>query len=721
MLGFFLLKGNMKKKTVKKDFNKFAKRAAVHNRKKKQDGKAALERMVADLGVRTEGAKFVDRTDRFIRRAKSADKAGGTVATGVFSGTSSGFGFVRVEGEERDVFVPEGQTGGAIGGDTVEVVYRSYTLRGEQKTEGRVTRILEGITELIGTVRAETVRHGRHTFRENVLVPDDRKISLRPRILRMEGAEVGDKVRVSLNRKLFPVAAEIVTVFGKADSKEANYGAILAECGIETEFSEEAAAIAEEAAKRPLGEEDRKDLTGKTVFTIDGADAKDLDDAVSLARIAGGGWLLGVHIADVSYYVDEKTALDREVMRRGTSVYFTDKVVPMLPRCLSNGVCSLNAGEKKAALTAEMTLAEDGTILKTVITPTVIRSRVRGVYSEVNDLFENGKTSEFYPKYREVFPTLEKMKVLAQILKDKAKARGYVALDTAEAVILLDGDGAPTDIVRRERGFAEEMIEQFMLTANEGVASLLFEKNLPCVYRVHEAPPPDKAEELVRYLHNAGFDTSFITKDKVTGEALGSVLAEAETRGIAEPVSYVILRSMSKAFYSEVCKGHYGLSIDKYCHFTSPIRRLSDLATHRCIRKTLISGQPTAKYQSYANRAAAAASDAEIRALNAERRIENLYKTLYMKERIGEVYPAVVTSVTSFGVFCTLENTVEGLIPVSDLPGFFTFDEKALCLRSRDTVYKLGDRLSVEIAEADVSSGKMRFADARFDFFGKQR
>jgi ribonuclease R len=386
------------------------------------------------------------------------------------------------------------------------------------------------------------------------------------------------------------------------------------------------------------------------------------------------GWQLGVHIADVSSYVPEKSALDRLVMNRGTSVYFTDKVVPMLPECLSNGACSLNAGEEKYALTAIINLDSEGEIIKTRIVPSIIKSRLRGVYSEVNEILTGTPDPELRAKYRAVTPTLKKMQELYEILSEKARKRGYLDMSIDEAVIILDEDGSPKDIVRAERGVGERMIEQFMLTANEAVATLLSERGIPCVYRVHESPAADKLENFVDYLKHVGIHYTSLLQEDACGKDYAAVLDEAEKKGVGTAVSRTMLRSMMKAKYSEIRMPHFGLGIDCYCHFTSPIRRLSDLATHRIIHKVLLEGKRPESYASYAKRAARAASETELRALGAERRIENLYKVIYMQEHVGEIFNATVSSVTSFGMFCELENTCEGLVPICEMPGLFIFN-----------------------------------------------
>ena len=707
-------------KSTKKDFTKFTKRN-THKRRSKDAAKRELMKAVAETEVAYSGIVLKDTTD-FGRRGRESGKRRRDELTvrGIFSGSKSGFGFVTVEsGYDKDVFIPEDKTHGALDGDFVEIIYHVYhTREGVEKTEGRVTKILEyGREFVIGTLVVERVRHyGRKGAKVGgvyaYLQPDDPKIALRPRIFDTAGAEDGDKIMVKLVRDGiggYAPECTVTAVFGASDSKEANYGAILADCGIPTEFTKEELELAEEKANTPLSEDGRVRFDSMTIFTLDGASAKDLDDAVSLKRLKDG-WQLGVHIADVSTYVPEKCALDRLVMNRGTSVYFTDKVVPMLPECLSNGACSLNAGEDKYALSAIINLDAEGNILKTKIVPSIINSRLRGVYSEANAVLDGSADAEIKKKYKAVTPTLLKMKELYEILAAKADNRGYIDMSIDEPVILLGEDGMPVDIVKAERGVAERIIEQFMLTANEGVATLLTEAGIPCVYRVHECPAPDKVESLVDYLKSLDIKSQALTSDEVSGKDYSNVLREANEKGVGAAVSRVMLRSMMKAKYSEVKMAHFGLGIENYCHFTSPIRRLSDLATHRIIHKVLIEGKRPEAYASYAKRAARAASETELRALGAERRIENLYKVLYMSDRIGECFDATVSSITSFGMFCELDNTCEGLVPISEMPGLFVFYEKDLTLRHGSLVYRLGDTVRVKLEEADMTRGKLRFS-----------
>lgn len=688
-----------------KSFKKFSTRSSLRERSKRE-----LLKIAEEVNVGTKAAKITFTEERYSHgRQKSRD----TVAEGIFAESSGGYGFCRLDNGERDVFIPESNTLDALDGDRVRIRYHKFlSSSGDEKTEGRVLEILEyGRKTVIGTVESDLYRIGRRRINRLYIIPDESGIKKRIFLDYAADARVGDKVLAKLNRSShsFAVTADVVSNFGDSLSKEANYESILAECEIDTEFSSEELRLAKEAADEEIsatGRVERKEV----IFTIDSESAKDLDDAISLEINSDGSYTLGVHIADVSHYIKEKTALDRLVMKRGTSVYFTDKVVPMLPHTLSNGACSLNPGEPKYTLSAIITLDSDGSITKVKIEPSIIVSKVKGIYSEINKIFEDTAEKDLLDKYKECLDSLKKMHALYKILAERSKARGAVNLESCEAQIILNGEGQPIDIVKRERGDAEKMIEQFMLTANEAVATLLLENGIPCVFRVHEAPPADKFADFLSYAKNLGFNSESISAENPDSRSLARLIETAKERGIGEAVSYACLRSMSKAVYSEIHRPHFGLGIENYCHFTSPIRRLSDLATHRIIHKVYLGGSEAVKYKSYAKRAAAAATDGEMRALAAERKIENLYKVIYMEKHVGECFDAMITSITSFGIFATLDNTCEGLIPISTLAHGFVYDEKNISIRNSKTVFRIGDMISVRLEEADITRGKLRFS-----------
>ncbi len=652
--------------------------------------------------------------------------------TGVFRTTSRGFGFLIQE--NGDVFISHDDAHGAMNGDRVQVSLRKS---GGEHREGEVVRVLEhALTEFVGTVRIKregapsrnvAVKKGkkhkpvpRKTTTRITVIPDDPKLTFKAELLpaQANGAKDGDKVLVKITK--YPdgsrskyAGGKVLRIFGETGSREANYAAVLHENGIKLTFDED--TLTEARAIVPGCEiGNRLDLREKTIFTIDGADAKDFDDAISIDR-DGDGYILGVHIADVSHYVTPGSALDREAMKRGTSVYFTDKVVPMLPEELSNGVCSLNLDSDKYALSALIRINPNGDILEAEFRETVIASKVRGVYSEINDVIENGQESEYYGKYAFLMDdTIPVMLELYEKLLNKSRRRGSLELETAESVILLGEDGMPVDIVARERGVSERMIEQFMLAANEAAASWLTSMELPCVFRIHEEPSSEKVQAFAEFIHNLGLDVRPLNRRKILPSSYRDVAVEAAGKGLSSVVTPIMLRSLMKAKYSSARAPHFGLGCELYCHFTSPIRRYPDLAVHRIMKAALhgeINGETLAKYESFAHRAAEESSENELRALNAERDIEDLYKALFMADKVGCKFEGIISSVTSFGMFAELANTCEGLIPINSLRGWYDFDEKSRRLiGEKGKTFALGQRVFIRVEHVDVIARKIEFS-----------
>lgn len=684
------------------------------------------------------------------KRGKVTSPRAVGLISGVFRGTSKHFGFVTPDGEEgnkNDIFIPASKTLCALDGDRVLVHVENridwngqrgkahfderrfkrmrngklVPKRDEEKKnnkglEGEVVRITErNPRKIIGVFYTTIEIRGRKQKKISFVQPDSKRLPYSIFVSEKDSLSAKENDKVELVITKYPsensdLQGRITRVFGNSEGKQANYEAILAEHEIRTEFSEEVIAEAQKCSSMPIIPNNRQDLRDKIIFTIDGADAKDLDDAISLEMLPGGKYKLGVHIADVSEYVREGSALDMCAMERGTSVYFTDKVVPMLPKSLSNGSCSLNPLEDRYALSAFVILDQNGEILECEPCESIICSSVRGVYSEVNDLFEKGKSSDFYEKYKAVYPMLCNMHKLYKVLKTRSEERGAVELETSEAQIIVDKNGYPIDIVARERGDAEKMIEQFMLCANESVATWLTQLSLPCVYRVHEAPSPDKLQDFSAFAGGIGLDTRHLRAKTLFPSAYATILDEAKEKGLGSVLSVVMLRSMMKAKYSSVAGPHFGLAIDMYCHFTSPIRRYPDLSVHRIV-KTALRGEMTDKKLSslskFAGESAARSSENELRALGAERDIDDLYKVLYMSDRVGCEFDGVVGSVTAFGMFITLPNTVEGLVPIETLDGRFVFDEKNYILSFGKKAYKLGQSVRVRIESADIPSRKI--------------
>lgn len=636
---------------------------------------------------------------------------------GVFSASPRGdFGFVVTE--KGDFFIPPKFTQGALNGDEVAIkkIEMSSKFYGKGN-EAEVIKITKrSLESFIGTFKV-LLHNGNRSIA--TVIPDNDKIKLSVTVSfkHFNGANDGDKVICKINT--FPVnefsgaKGAISEVLGRADTKEANYKAILHENGIVTEFSDDVLSEADRVASEPIVKGDRCDLRNETIFTIDGEDAKDLDDAISIKKIENG-YILGVHIADVSHYVRQGSCIDTEAINRGTSVYFTDKVVPMLPKSLSNGSCSLNGGVDRYALSAIITLDNQGTILYTELKSSIINSKVRGVYSELNNIIDNGNDSEFYGKYAHVIDDFKIMLELYHILKQKSDRKGAMELESEESKIILDENGHPIDIVKRERGATERLIEQFMLCANEAVAAYLYNASMPCVYRVHDEPDTEKISAFALFARNLGVDTSPLNaKNTITPMQLSMVLENAKKTDHFSIVSSVLLRSLMKARYSGVPKAHFGLATDFYCHFTSPIRRYPDLTVHRII-KALLAGEidesSFEKYERLASLSAELSSENELKAVYAEREIDDLYKCIYMQDRIGCELDAIICSVTAFGFFAKCENLCDGLVPIEALGQGFYFDKENLILQRGKTTFRLGQHVRVKVIESDIRLRRVTFS-----------
>jgi ribonuclease R len=525
------------------------------------------------------------------------------------------------------------------------------------------------------------------------------------------GAEAGDKVLVRLTKhRDAPTAAEgrVTEIIAAADEPGGDILAAIRRFGLSNTFPHKVEAEAARAGEF-VSEEDlagRRDLRGERVFTIDGADAKDFDDAVSIEKRADGGYILGVHIADVSRYVAEGSRLDKEALRRGTSVYLPGQVVPMLPPSLSNGICSLNEGVDRLTLSVDIAVGADGEILGHSIRESVIRSKARLVYTDVSDLLENDDP-DLAARYGEIHEDLRRMAELAELLRKRREARGGVDFDLDEAKISLDGDGFPVLVSVAERRTANRMIEEFMLLANECVAEEYCRRDLPFVYRVHERPDAERMEEFKTFIGGFGL-TLKGDPAKLRPAALNELLHEIKDRPYENVVNTVMLRSMQKAFYSADCKGHFGLALQYYCHFTSPIRRYSDLFIHRVIKESLRDGVSAERREALREKAKAAAlssSETERKAVELERDVEKRKKAEYMSRRIGEIHDAVISGVSSFGFFAQLANTVEGLVHINTLDDDYYVHDPArhrLVGERTKRTFTLGDAVRIRVVKADA-------------------
>ena len=577
--------------------------------------------------------------------------------------------------------------------------------------EGEVVDILSfGSSTLTGRI----VREDGELY----LVPD---IAQRNHMVIVKDGSVpfaeGDKVLAEITyrgRRHAEHKVKIVSVFGSSELAASCAQAILSMHSAPEEFPAEALKEAKKISEGGVQEfslNNREDLRGLPIFTIDSAESKDLDDAVSVSR-TDKGYLLGVHIADVSHYVKANSELDREAMRRGTSIYYADQVIPMLPKELSNGICSLNPDEDRLTLTAFTELDKEGNILGYRFCKSVIRSRVKGVYSEINAILVRTADEAITEKYSSVADELPLMNELADILIAKKQRRHAPELETTESKLIIGEDGVCCDVQPRERGKSERIIEEFMLTANESAAKLAKEKNVPFVYRVHETPPEEKTAALCEALTKAGIEYPHFQEFKPAHAA--AILDNVRGTDKFEAVNMMVLRSMAKAKYSEEPLGHFGLVLDDYAHFTSPIRRYPDLAIHRIITDILAGYNEewlNKRYSGFAVKAADTATNAELRAVAIERECEDCYKAEYMKQHIGESFTAKISGVTEFGFYAELPNTVEGLVHIRTLPeGEYDYTEPvALTEKFSGVSYRLGDTVQVLCAAVNVSDGTIDF------------
>ena len=632
--------------------------------------------------------------------------------TGIFSGNARGFGFVTVEGQEQDVFIPEEKTGGALHGDKVQIfIEREAGAKG--RAEGAVLRILEHANrEVVGFYQKNK------TF--GFVIPDNRRIAMDIFIPQGQdmGAVTGHKVVVRITefgdgRK--KPEGKIVEILGHVNDPGTDILSLVRAYGLPEQFPEE---VLREAGQAPdVSEGDlagRLDLRDLPTVTIDGEDAKDLDDAVTLEMNSAGNYILGVHIADVSHYVREGSALDAEAFRRGCSVYLVDRVIPMLPHSLSNGICSLNAGEDRLALSCIMEITPDGTITDHRIAETVVRVDRRMTYTAVNAILTDGGiepdgSGGSCPEaeaYREFVPMFLKMQKLADILRARRRRRGAIDFDFPESKILLDGEGRPLAIEPRQRNAATKLIEDFMLAANETVAEDYFWQALPFLYRTHDRPDPEKIKALGIFINNFGYHIR-MQQGEIHPKELQKLLDKLEGTSEEALLSRLVLRSMKQARYTTDCSGHFGLAARYYTHFTSPIRRYPDLQIHRIIKENLRGGlaeERRAHYEAILPQAAIQSSALERRAEEAERETEKLKKCQYMSRFVGEEFAGVISGITNWGFYVELPNTVEGLVRMSDLADdYYIFDEKNYELvgeRTRKT-YKLGQSVRVTVSGTD--------------------
>ena len=650
---------------------------------------------------------------------------------GIFCGHPKGFGFVTVEGMEQDVFIPEDRTGAALHGDRVQIVVESQDRVGGRRAEGSVLKVLEHANK-------EVVGYYQKSKGFGFVIPDNQKISkdiFIPQGCDM-GAVTGHKVVARIkefgdaNHKPEGVVTEIL---GHVNDPGTDILSIVRAYGLPEEFPpevmDEVEGCPDEVAVPGMTRDEetwdgpydigdltspadwtgdlagRLDLRGLRTVTIDGEDAKDLDDAVTLCRNGQGGYILGVHIADVSHYVKEGRPLDKEALKRGTSVYLVDRVIPMLPHKLSNGICSLNAGTDRLALSCIMELDDQGNVLDHKIAETVIHVDRRMTYTAVNAIVTDGDEAVM-AEYEGFVPMFMLMKEVSDILREKRKKRGAIDFDFPESKIILDAQGKPLEIKPYERNAATKIIEDFMLAANETVAEDYFWQSLPFLYRTHDNPDPEKMKQLGTFIHNFGYFIR-LQQGEIHPKELQKLLDKIEGTPEEVLLSRLTLRSMKQAKYTTLCSGHFGLAARYYTHFTSPIRRYPDLQIHRIIKESLKGGlgdKRAGHYEAILPGVAMQTSALERRAEEAERETDKLKKCEYMSRFIGQEFDGVISGVTNWGLYVELPNTVEGLVRISELrDDYYIFDEQHYELVGEMTrkTFKLGQPIRVQVASTD--------------------
>lgn len=638
--------------------------------------------------------------------------------TGILSKHRKGFGFVSCDEIEDDVFIAASSMHGAMNGDEVEIdLIPEYLWR--DSPEAIITKVISrNTTEVVGTFD-KSKKFG-------FVIPESKKqkedIFIRKKDF--SGAKKGDKVVVQITR--YPdqhnsAEGRICEIISRAGQPGGDIKAIARTYDMRETFPSRVNAEAKAMKRQGVREEDiqkRKDLRGRHIFTIDGADSKDFDDAVSLNILPNGNYLLGVHIADVSHYVKEDGPLDKEALKRGTSVYLLNQVIPMLPKALSNDICSLNPYQDRLTLSVDMELTPEGTLVNHEIYESVIRSAARFVYDDVSDLLEKGEWSlgKAYEPFREDLLSMHK---LALKLEEKRHERGSIDFDLDESEIRLNEKGIPVSVEIAQRRSANKMIEEFMLLANETVAEHFYWMEVPFLYRVHEKPETEKIESLKIFLRSFGILLRG-NRSSIHPRAISSILQQVKGKPSENVVSSVTLRSMQKAYYSTSCEGHFGLALKYYCHFTSPIRRYPDLMIHRIIKAVLhhgVDGRLTKHFAKAAAEAADLSSAAERKAIEAEREVEKMKKAEYMSYHVGEVFDGIISGVTGFGLYVQLENTIEGLVRIDSLyDDYYDYDAEQYALKGRRNgkIYKLGDTARIFVDNVNTDRGEIDFLLAKF-------
>ena len=680
---------------------------------------ADFKMLVSTLAeMEREGTVFLNKKGEFKIAEKDA------VLSGIFRASDRGFGFVSIEDEENDIYIPANQTNFALDGDIVAIeILRPAEPWFDKGAEGRVKAITERkFTQLVGEFFAYTQEGIDETGLYGYIEPKDKKLNDFRVFIEEKGIKPVDGAVVLVEITLYPdgefprsMQGIVKSIIGHKNDPGIDILTIVYKHGIQIEFPDEVMAQANEVPDKVTEKDtvNRRDLRDEIIVTIDGEDAKDLDDAVTVKKLENGNFKLGVHIADVSYYVIEDSPLDAEAYDRATSVYLTDRVIPMLPHRLSNGICSLNPNEDRLAMSCEMEIDSTGKVVKHDIFQSVIRSYRRMSYTQVNHIIMD--TDDAVRKENaDLVPMFEDMADLHKILEGNRKTRGAIDFESPEAKIIVDPEGHPLDIVLRERGIGERIIESFMLAANETVSEHFTRMKVPMIYRVHEQPDSDRMQRFMEFVTAFGISVKGLSEN-VSPKSLQKVLRSVAGKPEETVISTMLLRSMKQAKYDVEPLGHYGLAADYYSHFTSPIRRYPDLILHRLIRSYSENGtgaDQKAKWEGLLPEIAIQSSKMERRAVDAERETDALKKTEYMVDKVGETFQGIIGSVLRFGLFIELPNTVEGLVHISNMKDdYYNYVEEQLMLVGERTgvVYRIGQKVKIRVTKANPETREIDF------------
>ena len=636
---------------------------------------------------------------------------------GIYRKNQKGYGFVKIEEQEEEIYIAKENSLNALNGDTVSIeILQEANKEKDKKAEGKIVKIIRHEKDTVVGTFQKSRNFG-------FVVPDDKNFGTDIFISKSNWGKARNNHKVMVKITQYPkkgknAEGKIIEVLGGVNEAGVDMLSLIKQYELPYKFPEEVVAEAKsfgnEIDKKDI--QNRKDLRKDIIFTIDGEDAKDLDDAIHVEKLSNGNYKLDVHIADVSYYVREKSELDKDAYLRGTSIYMLGRVIPMLPRELSNGICSLNAGQDRYTLSCSMEITPKAKIVNSDIYKAVINVTERMNYTDVQKILDKSD-KKILKKYEKYIKNFELMAELATILKNKRKENGYLNLDIPESKITLDENGFAIDVQKYETYFSNEIIEQFMLAANETVAEKFYWLQAPFIYRNHEAPDLDKVKDLNKVLYNFGYKIKISKEDIIYPNEFAKILDDVKGKETEKVVSNIILRTLRVAKYEAENKGHFGIASKYYCHFTSPIRRYPDLFIHRIISKYLENDYMVnefwiKKYEKRAEKRAENCSERERTATKVEREAEDIKKAEYMENKIGEEYEGIISSITNFGIFVELENTIEGLIRYETLGDeYFIYNEerREAIGEHSNKIYKIGDKVKIRVADANKALRRIDF------------